>query len=510
MSYSKTVLESFQPRIASLGAGALASCGLAAALLLVPSTASAGPGLAVSGLRGVPTEEGDAAPFTVVLTSAPSTDVSLVATSSLPGSAVVMPSHLGFTPGNWQVPQTFWVVGLDDEIEDGDEPVTIEVAVEPFSDPDYAALPPEQLATNVLDDEVTLLIESDPIRCIGPTTEDIYDGSFVNTAYDRNHPDAQGLVFDPLDSQQDDLLFHEHSDQHFVALRTLHVVLRNTLDDSMSDSEVERLMQRYATAAHHIHVSTGGSLMLDYDQIDVESWFGPGAFGVPGTSQEGGFVAFPDLEWEIMLAGFEVDDFDIISISTGISQADIAPNFTGFAWAYAVPSESGSTYTNGSTWGNDHTWTTVQFASSPTTSGMRDVFLHEMNHTLEFMMEFSIYPEHRNADDPWWLATYPAYTLGAPGFEKLDVLTMFWARLKFFYDYLPPTWGELRTRTPMHVEETSCPDDHTLEMRRVYCQYGVSCDSVCSITQPCTAGCYCNVEPREGGGEGGEGGGRDP
>lgn len=481
----------------------LASCCMAAALL-VPTMASADPGLAVGGLRGVPTEEGDAAPFTVVLTSAPASDVTVVATTSLPGSAVVVPSELTFTPGNWLVPQTFYVVGLDDEVEDGDEQVLVEVAVS-SADPDYAALPGVLRETEVLDDETTLVIESAPNRCVGPASEDIYDGSMVLTLFDRDHPAAAGLWFDPANPEQDDLAVHEHSDERFVALRTLHVVLRNVVEDSMTDAEVESLTQMYAEAAHHIHVSTGGSLMLDYDQVVIDSWFGPGMFGEPGTPEEGGFVGYHALDWELMLEGYDYDDFDIINITVGIPQKEIAPTFTEYAWAYAKPSDGGPTFTNGSSWGNDRTWTTVQFAGNPKHPGLRDVFLHEMNHTVEFMMEYGAYVEHRNADDPWWLASYPDYVLGSEKLvDELDILTMFWARPKFFYDYLPPTWGELRTRTPMHVVETSCPDESTLQMRRAYCEHGVSCDSLCYVGMPCSSGCYCNSEPREGG-EGGEG-----
>jgi hypothetical protein len=479
----------------------LASLSVAAALL-IPAAASAQPGLEVSGPMGVPTEEGDAAPFTVSLAAPPSSDVTVVATTSLPGSVVIIPSQATFTAGNWMVPQTFWAMGVDDEIADGDEPVTIEVAVAAGSDPAYEVLPPELRDTAILDDEVTLTIESGPSLCIGPATEDVHDGSMVLTRYDREHPDAQGLWFDPANEEQDDLVVPEHSDERFVALRTLHVVLRNTLENSMTDAEVESLGQQYATAAHHIHVATGGMLMLDYDQLVVDEWFGEWAFGEPGTPDEGSFTAYHALEWEIMLGGYDIDDFDIINVTVGVAQADIAPNFTGFAAAYARPSDGGPTFTNGTNWGNDHTWATVQFAWDPINPVWRDIFLHENNHVVEWMLEYGAYPEHRNADDPWWLATYPGYDEASPGFDDLNVLTMFWARPKTFYDYLPGTWGELRTRTPMHVVETSCPGEGTLQMRRAYCEYGVSCDSVCYIGMPCSSGCYCNAEPPRGG-EGG-------
>lgn len=474
-----------------------------AALLVMPGAAIAAPGLDVGELMGVPTEEGNAATLTVTLTEPPTSDVFVEVTASIPDAVIVSPSTLTFTPGSWLVPQTVSVQGVDDEKEDGDELVALAVTVAAGSDPAYAGLPAVHRNARVLDDETTLVIESGPMLCIGPTTEDLYQGSTVLTRYDREHPAALGLVFDPSDLEQDDVEYVEHSDERYLSLRTLHVVLRNTLDSSMTDSDVAVLSRRYATAAHQIYVASGANVMLDYDQVVIDEWYGDWAFGTPGTPEEGGFTAYHALRFDLLLAGHDVDDYDIVNVSVGVAQKEIAPNLPKYAAAYAKTSDGGPWFTNGSTWGNDRTWTTVQFADVPKSLVWRDNFMHEMNHTMEWMLEYWAYPEHRGADDPWWLATYPNYLPGSTGFDDIDVLTMFWARPKRHYEELAGVFGELRTRPAMHLVEKSCADEQTLQMRRVYCEYGVSCNSFEWDGETYELGCRCNTEAPQA-----EGGGR--
>jgi hypothetical protein len=415
---------------------------------------------------------------------------------------------VSFAPGEWLVPRTIRIVGVDDEVDDAiSKSVVVQIAVAPGSDPAYLGLPPIQRTAAVLDDEETLLIESAPIVCLGPATEDIYAGTVTSTRYERGRPAADGPEFDPDDPAQDDVDFPEHSDERQVALRTLHVILRNTLDVTMTDQGIADLSRRYTTAAHQIHVAAGGLLRLEHQQVVLDDWFGAWAFGHPHGSERGAFTAYHALEWSLLLAGYDVDDFDVVNVSVAVAQEAVAPvaPLGGYARAYAVVSDPGPTFGNSATWGNGRTWTTIQFASGPTAPDWRDVFMHEMNHSVEWMLEYGAYRQHRNADDPWWLATYPLYAPGSTGFGKIDVLTMFWARPKTFYDLLTDQWGELRTQTPSHVVETSCADEHTLKLRRQHCAQGVACDDQPWINQLPGSRCHC-LEPR--GGEPGTGGGR--
>ena len=83
-------------------------------------------GVEVSPTSGlVTTEGGGTATFTVRLLSAPEGDVTVPLVSSDPGEGTVSPSSLVFTATNATTAQTVVVTGVDDEVDDGDEPYRI-------------------------------------------------------------------------------------------------------------------------------------------------------------------------------------------------------------------------------------------------------------------------------------------------------------------------------------------------------------------------------------------------
>ena len=80
----------------------------------------------VSPTGGLRTDEsGGTASFSIVLGSAPSSDVTITVASSDPGEGVASPGTLTFTDVNWSVPQTVTVTGVDDAVDDGDQSYTI-------------------------------------------------------------------------------------------------------------------------------------------------------------------------------------------------------------------------------------------------------------------------------------------------------------------------------------------------------------------------------------------------
>ena len=94
-----------------------------------------------SGTTLMTTEGGGTATFTVRLLSAPEGDVTVPLRSSDPGEGTVSPSSLVFTAANATTAQTVVVTGVDDEVDDGDEPYRIGTG-DPSSpdDPAYNAL----------------------------------------------------------------------------------------------------------------------------------------------------------------------------------------------------------------------------------------------------------------------------------------------------------------------------------------------------------------------------------
>ncbi len=64
-------------------------------------------------------ESGTDAVFELVLDGPPLKPVFIPLRSSDPGEGVVTPTGLTFTPANWDVPQSVFVLGQDDSLDDG-------------------------------------------------------------------------------------------------------------------------------------------------------------------------------------------------------------------------------------------------------------------------------------------------------------------------------------------------------------------------------------------------------
>lgn len=91
--------------------------------------------------------------FTVVLGAEPQSDVVIDLSSSSTLEAVLSPSSLTFTPGNWDTPQTVTVTGVDDSF-DRDDTATITVSVnDGGSDDDFDSVPDETITVILADDD---------------------------------------------------------------------------------------------------------------------------------------------------------------------------------------------------------------------------------------------------------------------------------------------------------------------------------------------------------------------
>ncbi|MBM4093899.1 MAG: DNRLRE domain-containing protein, partial [Planctomycetes bacterium] len=106
----------------------------------------------------VTTEAGATATFTVALTAQPSDSVSFPLSSSNTLEGTVSPASLTFAPGNWNVPQTVTVTGVNDFIEDGAVPYTVVLDAAFSFDANFNGLnPPDVSVTNLdVNPKVTL------------------------------------------------------------------------------------------------------------------------------------------------------------------------------------------------------------------------------------------------------------------------------------------------------------------------------------------------------------------
>ena len=112
------------------------------------------PGISVTPSSSLVTDEaGSTAAFTVVLDAQPTADVSIGLSSSDTSEGTTDKATLTFTSGNWDVPQTVTVTGVDDADLDGDVAYTIVTAAATSSATRYDGLDAADVSMTNLDDE---------------------------------------------------------------------------------------------------------------------------------------------------------------------------------------------------------------------------------------------------------------------------------------------------------------------------------------------------------------------
>ncbi len=124
--------------------------------------------ITISAISGNTAEDGTTALFTVVLTSAPTDDVSIAISSSDASEGSVDQDNITFSADNWSTPQTITVTGIDDDLVDGDSDYTIVISAATSQDTDYNALDPADInLVNTDDDTAGFMVSA----LSGNTTE---------------------------------------------------------------------------------------------------------------------------------------------------------------------------------------------------------------------------------------------------------------------------------------------------------------------------------------------------
>src|SRR5262245_59119930 len=97
------------------------------------------------------TETGLTASFTVVLTSQPTSDVTIPVSSSDASEGSTSTAQLIFTSADWNVPQTVTVTGQTDAVVDGNVVYTIDLGPSTSADLNYNSLPAKSVAVTNFD-----------------------------------------------------------------------------------------------------------------------------------------------------------------------------------------------------------------------------------------------------------------------------------------------------------------------------------------------------------------------
>jgi hypothetical protein len=137
------------------------------------------PGFTITPTGGLTTTEtGGAATFTVRLNTEPTAGVTLTLTSGDTTEGTVSPASVSFTTLDWDSPQTVTVTGVNDDVDDGDQPYSIITNNPTSSDPNYngaGANPADVNVTNLDDDTAGFIISA----ISGDTSEDGLTATFT-------------------------------------------------------------------------------------------------------------------------------------------------------------------------------------------------------------------------------------------------------------------------------------------------------------------------------------------
>ena len=163
--------------------------------IVVATTDNETGGFAISKTTANVSENGTSDYFTVVLNNdplnpAPGSNVVFVMNAGTPTEAVVAPSTLTFSSGNWAIPQTVTVTGVDDSLTDGDQASTITVSL-------------DRSATDTLDSEYDNVSYSIPDQTVTVTTQDndgasftLNNGGGISVSEDNTVTDSFTIVLD--------------------------------------------------------------------------------------------------------------------------------------------------------------------------------------------------------------------------------------------------------------------------------------------------------------------------
>lgn len=110
-------------------------------------------GFMVGSISDNTTEAGGTATFSILLTSQPTANVVIGLTSSDLTEGTVAPFSFTFTAGDWNVPQTATVTGVDDFVDDGDISYSIVTAAATSVDGLYNGMNPANVALANIDND---------------------------------------------------------------------------------------------------------------------------------------------------------------------------------------------------------------------------------------------------------------------------------------------------------------------------------------------------------------------
>jgi hypothetical protein len=115
--------------------------------------------------------EGSSDSYTVALDSEPTAEVTISISSGDEGKAMVEPTSLTFTASDWDKPQTVTITGVNDDVDDGDQTVTISHSA---SGGGYDGVSIASVDVTITDDDIAGVSISESSLTVGEGSSDSY------------------------------------------------------------------------------------------------------------------------------------------------------------------------------------------------------------------------------------------------------------------------------------------------------------------------------------------------
>ncbi len=284
------------------------------------------PGFAVSETSRTVSETGSTQTFTVELTGEPSSNVVVDVTSSDTGEATVSPAQLTFTDSNWSTPQTVTVTGIPDSVDDGDQVVTVTLAVnDAASDDDFDSLADQTVAVTVTDVDTAALTLSLADVLV---TEAGADTTF--TAVLGAKPTSD-VVIDVTSSDTGEATVSPaqltFTDSNWDSAQTVTVTgVDDTSVDGNQTSTVTLAIVDGSSAAEYASVASGSVAVITTDNDSA----GMGVVPLTSSTAEGGTTTVT-----VVLNTQPTSDVVVSATSSDTGEATVSPaqlTFTAANW----------------------------------------------------------------------------------------------------------------------------------------------------------------------------------
>jgi len=284
------------------------------------------PGFAVSETSRTVSETGSTQTFTVELTGEPSSNVVVDVTSSDTGETTVSPAQLTFTDSNWSTPQTVTVTGIPDSVDDGDQVVTVTLAVnDAASDDDFDSLADQTVAVTVTDVDTAALTLSLADVLV---TEAGADTTF--TAVLGAKPTSD-VVIDVTGSDTGEATVSPaqltFTDSNWDSAQTVTVTgVDDTAVDGNQTSTVTLAIVDGSSAAEYASVASGSVAVITTDNDSA----GMGVVPLTSSTAEGGTTTVT-----VVLNTQPTSDVFVSATSSDTGEATVSPaqlTFTAANW----------------------------------------------------------------------------------------------------------------------------------------------------------------------------------